>query len=251
MKLNGARASHRNRWQLIQNGFLTIQEFSLFEYYIDMTDFDFRHTKFGLFEYLPEQIAEIFDKEVNTIMSWHRQLIKKKLIYQIDRRRSLFGITNPERYNIARNTALEHARQEKGISFQELCEIICQLNQKINQNIEKNKFLQPELGIESAPKAIGIPLRKESRSNVYPFSKGNNELVRKKVLLRQESRSDFEYKQIQSDGDYKYLTVEDMKWIDENVTETIEVKTDEQEKNAVDEFFDGDWENYKRHLITT
>jgi hypothetical protein len=36
-----------------------------------------------------------------------------------------------------------------------------------------------------------------------------------------------------------------MKWIDENVTEEIEVGPDELEQSVVEKFFDEDWENYR------
>lgn len=95
--------------------------------------------------------------------------------------------------------------------------------------------------------------QKEANNNsasIVSFKENFNK-QRSRLVVRQELRKKEEYEKIYQSGDYQSLTVDDMKLIDEDATETVDVRPDEQEQNAVDAFFGGDWENYKSHLITT
>ena len=58
-----------------------------------------------------------------------------------------------------------------------------------------------------------------------------------------------EYQWIYDEGGYKYLTPDDMRWIDQNVKIGIS-KTPTLEENVIDVFFGGDGNFYKQHLIT-
>lgn len=106
------------------------------------------------------------------------------------------------------------------------------------------------------PKLLNISEISENNEakDTFPFrdsSKDKFNVYSRRVIIKQEVRSDKEYQQIYNDGDYTSLTHNYMKWIDENVTEEVEVGPDELEQDVVETFFDGDWENYRRQLITT
>lgn len=97
-KLNGYRASHRNRWVVKRDLNLTDPEFVLFEFLLDITDFDTRHDKFGCFEYIPSDIAEVFNVSERTIKRRFKSLLSLKLLKEFDLKRYLYRIPNFQRY---------------------------------------------------------------------------------------------------------------------------------------------------------
>ena len=76
-------------------------------------------------------------------------------------------------------------------------------------------------------------------SNVYP----------RKVIIKQEIRSKEEYQKIYETGDFRSLTTEDMRCINENVNEKIEIENEDMEQDIVKIYFDGNWNKYKSCLI--
>lgn len=75
-KLNGYRPTLRNRWLLVENGALSIQEFVLLEYYADIMDFDHNHPHYGCFQFNPKETAKILNRtSENTIRQWHNSLL--------------------------------------------------------------------------------------------------------------------------------------------------------------------------------
>jgi len=72
----------------------------------------------------------------------------------------------------------------------------------------------------------------------------------KRVVIKQEVRSDKEYQRIYQGGDFQNLTPDDMKWIDENLSEIKVIEDNKMENDIVDIYFDGDWGKYKQSLIT-
>lgn len=99
MKLKGYRVSHRNKWLVLQQDVLTIQELILLEFYIDISDFDSRHDKFGIFEVFLDEISEVFGKSQDSIRIWHKGLLSKKFIAPYDIKRKLYQLKNPRRYS--------------------------------------------------------------------------------------------------------------------------------------------------------
>lgn len=237
MKLNGYRATHRNRWNLIRSKILTSQEFLLFEYYLDIMDFDPNHgNSFGSFEVFPNEIAPVFNKGTDTIKAWHKELLLKGFIQAFDDKRSLFKIKSPHRYITQwGGKAHKFAKDEKNIeALGLLLENVCFSSDKVG----KNQEISPILDTNDTSKALG-----SSKDELSKDSSG-----KKIVLIKQEPRSESEYNQIQKESNYTDLSIEDMKWIDENVIERIEV-TDKNEQEIVDIYFDGDWDEYRKNLI--
>src|SRR3989344_7385477 len=79
-KLNGYRASHRNKWLLIEYDILSIQELALQEFYADIFDFDPQHRTVGLFPVNFDEIAQVFNCSSNTVRNWHSKLLQLGLI---------------------------------------------------------------------------------------------------------------------------------------------------------------------------
>jgi len=238
MKLNGYRVTHRNRWILLQKRILTSQEFLLFEYYLDSMDFDHKHDNYGQFIAYPEVVAEYFNKGIETVNDWRNGLLNKSFIEIVDKKRSVFKIKFPERYGVSfGGRAADFAKSEK----------LSQTLDNILQNVcfypEKAKIIPKkvtDLALNIPSKALG-----SFKGELGSFPIGSNRMV----LIQQDVRSDSEYQKIYKEGHYEGLTPDDMRWIDENVTEKVAIENNEQEKNIVDVFFDGDWNEYQKHLI--
>lgn len=160
--LNGFRASHRNRWYLVRDHFLTLQQFTLFEFYIDQADYDGHHKKFGAFEVYFDDIATIFGKSVDTIRSWHNQLVEKRLIREFDKKRKYCCICRPQRYGIDKSKkgdAYFQAEIEKVVSTTEMLLPFIQFSPLTDENTPENI---PNLLKDSSPKAL-VSSKEESR----------------------------------------------------------------------------------------
>lgn len=238
MKLNGYRVTHRNRWLLLQKQILSTQEFLLLEYYLDSMDFDHKHDNYGQFIAYPEVVAEYFKKGIETVNDWRDGLINKSFIEIVDKKREIYRIKSPERYGISfGGKAAQFAKSEN----------LSQTLDNILQNIcfypEKAKIIPKKvtsLALDTPSKALG-----SSKGELSSFPIGS----KKVVLIKQDVRTDSEYQRIYEEGHSEGLIPDDMKWIDENTSEKILIESDEQEKNIVDVFFDGDWDKYQKHLI--
>lgn len=245
MKLNGYRASHRNKWFLITKKILTLQEFLLFEFYLDQMNFDKDNKdKFASFEVYLEEIAPIFNKSIDTIRLWHNGLLYKNFIKIVDPLRQLFTVKSPLRYVIG-------LTQWGGESSRYATEEKDQTQEFILKNIRffpsTNEKVQPE----SVKKTdISTIITENSLSSSKCESIDISSIGSKKiVVISQKLRSEEEYQRIYQDGDFQNLTPDDMKWIDQNVKEQIPIESDKQEKEIVEVFFNGDWNEYQKHII--
>lgn len=239
MKLNGFRASHRNRWLLIKKGVLDIREFLLFEYYIDSIDFDTRHDNFGSFEAFHEDTSKIFSKRPDTIEDWHNSLLKKGFIKVFDEKRKLFKIKSPERYGIVfGGKANEYTKNEKitptlGFILNNIC--------FFPENAEINPPKDTLPASNNTSKALGSFKGNSSLSNAVSVPS-------KVVIIKQEVRSDEEYERLYQENP-NFPIPDDMKWIDEHIIGKIVIENDEQEKEIVRIYFNGNWNDYRKNLI--
>lgn len=115
-------------------------------------------------------------------------------------------------------------------------------NKPTDQDLKK---LFPELFSNSG---ISEDLLAGSSSCFKDSSKVNSGMYSKRVVIRQDGKSEEEYQKIYRGGGFERFTPDDMRWIDENVTEEIDIDNDETEKQIVEAFFDGDWNEYRRNL---
>lgn len=240
MKLSGYRASHRNRWLLLKNGVLTPQEFLLFEFYLDSMDFDLKHENFGLFIAFTEETTQYFNKEEETIKDWHNGLLNKGFIELVNKKRGQFRIKSPKKYVTAfGGKAKEFATEEKNTpTLDFILQNICFFPEKAEINPQNHSVL----ALKDTSKALG------SSKGEYkvPFNGS-----KKVVVISQKVRSEADYLKIRQESNFETLSTEAMKWIDENVREKIEIENDQQEKEVVNIFFDGNWDEYQKHLITS
>lgn len=208
-------------------------------------DFDQKHERFGTFEVYFEDITNDFGKKSNTIKEWHDGLVSKGFIGLVDKRKRLFEIKSPLRYLTGQTwggKSIQFAMEEKSNPTLEfLLQNICFNPNKIQ--IKSNIYT--DFKAESPTKAISSS-KDECKVNPLPNSLSSNKKI---VVIYQTPRTDEEYKKIQEEG--SEMTIDDMRWIDKNVKEKIEIRDDEHEKEVVRIYFDGNWSEYRKHLINS
>ena len=209
-KLNGYRCSHRNKWLFISYGLLMVQELSLLEFYADVFDFDKKHRNFGLFKVDFEAIADVFNCSSNTIRNWHNKLLKIGFIEK--GKGGFYKLACSNRFipeGKWEGKAAHYSQQEKdqsiGIIFQNFGMDLQSIERKL-QPVVKNDVQK---------------LKKTPSIGIGSFKVDSKDYQEKKVLIKQEVRSDREYWEIWDKGDYKRLMVDDMKWIDKNIIENL------------------------------
>ena len=237
-KLNGYRVSHRNKWLFIQNGMLSIQELSLLEFYADIFDFDKKHQSFGQFPVNFDEIAKIFRcSSSNTVRNWHGKLLKLGFVKKTGAKNT-YQLSCFLRYispGVWDGKAAEYAEAEKDQSIATILQNFGIDLQQVEEKVQIIEKESQELGTKLPPRALGS------------FKGESGIIKRKKVMIKQEFRTEEEYQKMYRDNP-ESLTPEDMKWVDENVKEEIEV-TESNEKKIVDMYFDGDWEKYRKNLV--
>lgn len=238
-KLNGYRPSHRNRWMLVENKILSLQELSLLEFYIDLMDFDKKHDGYGKFEVDFKEMMLVFNcKSSNTIRNWHNTLLKLGFIKKTQKH-NIYALSTPER-NINPGAwggkASEFAQREKDQPIAVILQNIGIELQAIEEKVQPVVKKGDDLALKGEVKALGSS-KDESKDNQV-----------KQVLIKQEARTEEEYQKMYQENP-DGLIPEDMRWVDENVTETLEF-TSENEKEIVEIYFGGDWGKYQMYLIT-
>lgn len=217
MKLNGYRASHRNKWYFIQKGILSVQELSLLEYYADIFCFNNSQPNYGTFKVNFEEIANIFHyKSDATVRGWHAKLLEIGFIDTTDDRH-VFKLTCCGRYigqsekikgeairyqELEKNQPIETILQSFGIEFHSIGEKVQSIG------IEDDKKIDSTIQTKS--------LTKYSYNSSTLSSIPSSITSQKVVITRQSVRSDAEYQKFYEEN-HNYPTPDDMKWIDQNV----------------------------------
>lgn len=178
MKRNGYRPSHRNRWLLIETGLLTLQEFCLWELYLDSMDFDKNHDSFSCIEVDHEQTATILGySSVNSVRETkHKKLLDIGLIVETNQP-NIFRVPNPERhippskYPNLNGKAHEFTKQEMDQSIEFILQnfgVKAQYIEKLAQKIDvksSNNFeytVLKALGSSKVESNVAAPQRERS-----------------------------------------------------------------------------------------
>ncbi|MCX6784279.1 MAG: hypothetical protein NT141_04450 [candidate division WWE3 bacterium] len=217
-KLNGYRVCHRNKWDLLEQGVLTLQELTLLDFYIDVATFDENKPDFGLFKTDFEDLCQIFNyKSDQAIRNWHNGLVSKGFI-ETTNLTNVNKLICPKRYF--------------------LNSLVCKGEANHYQNVEKDQPIEAILQhIRILPQSVGtefLPIGTEQAESVvtttsYPsIDIGSSKVVSStypiKVVTHQITiRGKEEYELIIKELDLKTLMVEDLAWIDSNSTEMIAI----------------------------
>lgn len=241
MKLNGYRPTHRNKWLFLKHEILNVQELAFLEFCADLVDFDKNHENYGLIGIDLVVVTKVFCCSENTIRSWLKKLLNIGFIKKTEKR-GHFRMSCHERYinpGLWGGRAPEYAKKEKdqpvGIILQNFGIDLQTTEQKV-QSVEENP-----LNSDSEQENRALVSSKDD-STVSP---------REIVVIKQMPRTDDEYERIRhANKNFQKLLTKDMRWIDENVIEEIDVTDPEIEKDCVNVFFNGNWGEYRRCLIT-
>ncbi|MCJ7805246.1 hypothetical protein MUP46_01200, partial [Patescibacteria group bacterium] len=158
-------------------------------------------------------------------------------------KRQLYTVKSPTRYIIGLakwgGESTRYTHEEK--------------NQPREFILENIRFFQPEIeNIQQKSSETALKSTISTKNSLTSYKHSSivlPSLGSKVVVIKQEVRSDAEYQKIYADSNFKGLEPDDMKWVDQNIIEEIEIESDEQEKEIMSIFFDGDWDKYRKNLM--
>lgn len=129
---------------------------------------------------------------------------------------------------------------------------------KTTKNIEENRVgtSAGKVDFSLRRENLSFEYHKEVTSTVVSDSNNADKRVKnvagqfpKWVLIQQEPRTDQEYQSIQNEqADDMKMTIEDMKWIDQNASGFVKVEDEDKEKWTVEIYFGGDRAKYENYL---
>lgn len=197
-KLNGFRASHRNRWKLLK--YLSMEEFVFLEYCIDMCSFDPKKAEYGKFKNDFNLAMETLRyKSDNSIRERLKKLVYLGFIKETGIT-NLYEIPNIQRYLVGADwngKSGEYVKDEIDADLYKVVQNIGINFQDLEEKVQNNEIKKPNLATNDTPRYL-------SSSKVHsPIYRTNEEYD--KIWREMDSPSDF--------------TIDDMKWIDQNLLE--------------------------------
>lgn len=218
-KLNGYRPTHRNKWLFIENGVLSLQELTFLEFCADLMGFDKNNPGYGLFRVNYGEVKTLFRcKSENTIRGWLKKLLITGFVQKTPERNT-FSMSCYPRYITPGRWLGESAKYAHLEKDQPVDVILKNFGIDFQTIGEKTQLIGEKKSISAT----------NSTSIALVSSKVDSSIPSERFMIRQGPRTEKEYQDLYEEvilGGGR-LTIEDMKWIDENVTETIEVRTDE------------------------
>lgn len=183
-KLNGYRASHKNKWLFIKHGILSIQELALLEFYADIFDFDPKHNAtVGQFPVNFEEVARVFSCSRNTVRNWHSKLLKLGFIKKTSDK-NIYLLSCYSRYTTPsvrfEGEAAVYAKQEADQSIEIILQNFGIDSQLVGGNVQIIGKKASELGSESS--SIAISSYKEDISSSYKKELSDAELKEKEDM---------------------------------------------------------------------
>lgn len=192
----GVLASYREKFILLKEKALSDEQFILYEFCIHQADFDEKHKEtYGTFQMTNKEIGEgigwLEDKVGRNI----RKLLQKNLLHKIGKR-----IVVNDFFRFSIKCAFERTQNKQELAYMQ--EIVAKL-----------RLQNAEMRVKTAD------LRKKEPEIASSYTPISDRFPYKVNSVIQRTFED--YKKIKEEGGYTMLDEGDMKWIDENVTETI------------------------------
>lgn len=205
-RLKGYQRGFRGRFLLLKNRILTDEEFILWDLSFSvLADWDKKNhsDNYGTFSYTQEEIGFFLGWDKTKVCRRSNKLFKKNFwVKRLDNRILVVGFDITE--------YLTEITKQKGIvNLQEYISERQLDDVKMKQKIESLQHYSPkENSILQARKVVEMqsPIPKEPLVS----SKGN---------ITNTLRTDEEYQKIKEKDIFKSMSIEDMKWIDQNVFE--------------------------------
>lgn len=180
MKMNGYRASHRNRWLLLETKTLTPNELFLFEYIIDRAVFDKSKEEYGIAHIQISRIAEIFQYSArNSIYTKLSKLETVGLIKKVEVGWTKLRITNFPRYLLQNKpqfgSAHTYSKNETNQSTEQRLQSIGIEGQSIDQSTQYTEQSDYQIQTSDDSKAldsfkVNSPSLGSSKKSVYDYS---------------------------------------------------------------------------------
>ena len=204
-RIKGYQRGFKGRFLLLKNRILTDEEFILLDLSFSvLADWDKKNhsDNYGTFSYTQEEIGFFLGWDKTKVCRWSNKLFKKNFwVKRLDNRIMVVGFDITEH--------LTEITKEKGVvNLQEYISERQLDDVKMKQKIEKLQL--------NIPKENSI-IRTQGVVKIQS-------LASKKPLVSSKGRfntlkTDEEYQKIKKEGIYTLLTIDDMKWIDQNVFE--------------------------------
>lgn len=194
MKTVGILASYREKFLLLKEKVLKDEEFVLYDFCVHQADFDEKHFgKFGTFQQTNKELAEGLGWSEDKVCRNIKTLFEKGFLRKIDRKTEVVDF-----FRFIPRIAFKRTKQKEEIAY--LQEKIAKVRSQVANLHEESAKLH-----NSAPDLAtnNTSISDISSYKVSPFI----------------PRSYEDYKRIKEEYGFTMLTEEDMKWIDENITE--------------------------------
>lgn len=241
-RLKGYHKHFKGRFMLLKS--LSSEEFVLWDLSATiLVDWDKNHKDtYGTFDYTKAEIGHFLNCDASSISRRSKKLFDLGLWKKLnDKRIEICG------YSIFENLAVLSKEQgmlnlQSYIAYQQTSDANMQ-----NHNVNQHGISSKEITLPSSQIDANMH-EAASKQSLVSYKDNSNVISIKKVIIKGNIKTDEEYQRIYKEGDFQQLPPEDMRWIDENVSETLEV-TEANEKELVDIYFDGNWEEYRRNTF--
>ena len=232
----GLLASYRDKFLYLKEKALTDEQFILYEYCIHLADFDENHKDiFGTFQ-------KTSNEELGLGLGWLKDKVARNLTTLLEH-----GLLK-----LLENNQIEVVDYYRFLPKNAFCRIKSgEETSYLLKNIAKMRSQNAEMREENANLRNSAPDLATNNTPISDVVSSKVNPVTRKVVIKQKTRSEEEYQRIYQQGSFQDLTLADMRWIDENVSEQVKIESEDQEKDIVRIFFNGGRDNYKKHLITT
>jgi len=241
-RLKGYHRHFRGRFNLLK--VLTAEEYVLWDISFSIAaDWDKDHESYGTFSFTYADISYFAQCDPSTVSRRSKKLFELGLWKKLDD-----GSVQVCGFNVLENLTV--LTKELGII--DLQSYIA--NQQEN-HVKKNT--QPE-EIHDAFSKENTPPSPQSHADLHEANtkeplvsfNGESNVLIKKVIIKGNVRSNDEYQKMYAESNHEGLTPDDMKAIDESISETMLV-TAENEKQIVEAYFNGDWGKYRSNVFVT
>lgn len=218
--------------KLIKSKKLKLSELGYYIFFLLCTDWDSDKYRKGYIRYSLRDLSTISDVPYTTLNGQLIKLIDKKLVSV---EFNLLKVNDFEKFT----TKIANKVSKNTLGCEELKAMFPKIvrNTEISEESDENSDVNYEI---SENKQIN-----DNVSFKSSFKSEFNDDKEKKVIIKQELRTEEEYQKLSKEHG---LPVDDLKWIDQNVTEELKIDQPYSEKDLINIFFDGNKSLYLKSL---
>lgn len=233
MSWNGYRASHKNKWLLLEEKLISTEILIFWEFCLDKMIYDKRNLKSGTAEIDFDEVMRVFGvKSKTTVRTWYHGLLATGLATIENKARHVIRMTNPERYNNPPNgKPYDYEKAEYNQPVDVVLQSIGFLRQSLDSKSQLIDYSCKHLPEKSKTKALS--------SFKDEFKENNSSMVEREL--------EFYHKQVK-EMNFIGLSALDAKWISEKQFPQATVEDDLSDEFLAAVFFGGNMKQYELHL---